>query len=91
MIKEYHILVHGLVQGVCFRALVKERAQHYSLYGYVKNLKDKSVEICTHGQEDIIELFLESLKKNSGLARIDSLSITVCEPKETFTSFNILH
>ena len=89
MEKEYHIIAKGLVQGVCFRSLVLERAQSLDLYGYVLNLKDGTVEICLQGKESTIKSFLENLQQNSGLARIDSFSITVSEPKERFSSFSI--
>jgi acylphosphatase len=90
MKKEYHILVKGLVQGVSFRALVKERAQRYQLCGYVKNLVDNSVEICLQGEEGIIQQFLQHLKEDSGFARIESMSTKVEESKNVFSSFSIL-
>ena len=91
MDKEYRVIVHGLVQGVCFRALVRERAERYHLCGYVKNLEDGTVEICVQGEEHVISRFLESLQQESGRARIDDLSITFTDAKDCFSSFMVLH
>ena len=36
--KRVHIVVHGMVQGVFFRANTKEAADRLGLRGYAKNL-----------------------------------------------------
>lgn len=89
MKKEYLVVAKGLVQGVCFRALVRERAETYGLFGYVTNLKDGSVEICIQGEEEKITSFLESLNQDPGFAKIESFSIDISEIKKLFSSFSI--
>ena len=51
MVKNYHIQVLGIVQGVWFRKYTKESADVYSLKGYVKNESDGSVYIEVEGED----------------------------------------
>lgn len=89
MKQEYLVIATGLVQGVCFRALVSERARSYDLCGYVKNLKDGTVEIRVQGEKDVIDRFLENLQHDTGHARVDHLFIELVEPIVIFSSFKI--
>lgn len=90
MKKEYFIIVKGQVQGVSFRSLVQQRARACDLRGYVKNLEDQNVEICLQGDEKMVQKFLESLKQDSGFAKITELSSQSREQKKLFDSFSIL-
>ena len=39
-----HVVIHGLVQGVWFRASTRDEAVRIGITGWVKNLRDGSVE-----------------------------------------------
>jgi acylphosphatase len=54
--KKYFI-VHGFVQGVGYRYLVRRIALRYDLKGFARNLRDGSVEILVDGEKDSIEKF----------------------------------
>ncbi|MDP6476716.1 MAG: acylphosphatase, partial [Nitrospinaceae bacterium] len=54
-----HIIVHGRVQGVFFRASTQTRALELSLVGWVRNLPDSSVEIHAEGDRENLELLIE--------------------------------
>lgn len=90
MNQEYYVIVKGRVQGVSFRALTQKRANHFGLCGYVKNLQDQSVAICLQGDPKTIELFLNSLKEDSGLATIETITTQIRKPQNQFSSFSIL-
>ncbi len=51
------IVVHGFVQGVGYRSLVKRAAERCGLKGMVKNSYDGSVHILAEGASSDIELF----------------------------------
>ncbi len=87
--KEYHIIVSGTVQGVCFRATTKQRAQQFSIKGFVKNLADGTVKIVALGPEKLINEFLDSLKKDAGAARITRVDIEKKDSTASFESFDI--
>jgi len=55
------IVVDGVVQGVGYRALVKQTARQLGLKGLVRNLEGTKVEIFCEGQPDKIEEFLKRI------------------------------
>ncbi|MGC8537926.1 MAG: acylphosphatase [Candidatus Micrarchaeia archaeon] len=59
-----YIIVHGIVQGVGYRAFVKAQADRSSIKGYVKNMDDGSVEIFAIGPEGKLAEFASSLHLN---------------------------
>ena len=59
-----YIIVHGIVQGVGYRAFVKAQADRSSISGYVKNMDDGSVEIFAIGQEGKLAEFASMLHVN---------------------------
>lgn len=52
------VLYHGRVQGVGFRYTAQRLAQGFRVGGYVRNLRDGSVELLTEGAADQVERFL---------------------------------
>ncbi len=57
MRKGARFVVHGFVQGVGYRSLVKKIAERNSLCGFVRNLGDGSVEIFVEGNPTDISRF----------------------------------
>jgi acylphosphatase len=55
------ITIHGRVQGVFFRAFVKETAERLGIKGYVRNTDD-SVEIIAEGGEEAINELIKECK-----------------------------
>jgi len=47
-------IVTGLVQGVFFRAVTKDRADKLGVTGYVKNIADGHVEVLICGQPEAV-------------------------------------
>lgn len=88
--KEYHIIVKGLVQGVCFRSLTQNRARKYGIFGSVCNLKDGTVKIIAQGEKNAVFNFLDSLKLDAGLGKIEDLIVSEKDPKATLHSFEII-
>jgi len=71
------IVVDGVVQGVGYRALVKQAAKQLGLKGLVRNFEDTKVEIFCEGLEDRIN---ELLKKIDVKAKPeDFLSVNVAK------------
>jgi acylphosphatase len=71
------IVVDGIVQGVGYRALVKQVARQLALKGLIRNLEDTKVEIFCEGQENNIREFLKHIyRKTEGK---DILGINVAE------------
>ncbi|MGH1561765.1 acylphosphatase [Mumia sp. DW29H23] len=50
-----HVVVRGRVQGVFYRASVRERAEASGLRGWVRNTDDGAVEALLAGPADAVE------------------------------------
>lgn len=87
--KRVHIIISGRVQGVGFRFYTRDIAIETGVKGWVKNLRDGSVEVIAEGNPEEVKTFLEKLK-DGYLGR----NISHIEEKEevytgTFNSFEI--
>ncbi|MBX7157388.1 MAG: acylphosphatase [Verrucomicrobiae bacterium] len=59
-----HIFYSGRVQGVGFRASVKQIACGYEVVGWVKNLPDGRVEMVAEGDKSELEAFLKGISES---------------------------
>lgn len=88
MIEAVHIIVHGRVQGVWFRAGTKEQADELGLLGWVKNRPEGTVEIHAGGEKPQLEKFIAWCRKGTPAADVTSLDIDWITAQE-FKSFDI--
>ena len=89
MIKTYHILIKGRVQGVGFRPFVYQLAHKLSLDGTVSNGVN-GVEIFINATSKELELFLERLKSDAPLlSQIDDIVYKESDFKK-FDDFSII-
>lgn len=58
-----HVVYHGHVQGVCFRAICSDLARRFEVVGYVCNLPDGTVELEAEGPVSEVERFLGSIAR----------------------------
>jgi len=70
MMSAKHFRVHGLVQGVAFRANACERARELGLTGWVRNLPDGQVEVLAAGDDALLDTFERWLWQGPELARV---------------------
>lgn len=84
-----HVIVEGLVQGVCFREYTRRQAEALHLTGWVRNLRDGSVEAMFSGPGDKVAAILGWLRQGSPHARVEQLHINEVETTEIFTAFEI--
>ncbi len=80
------ILVYGRVQGVGFRWFTCQEAQRLGLVGWVRNLRDGSVEIHAQGTESQIDAMQAWAAHGPPSAHVDNLRAMSCQP-ETLTGF----
>ncbi len=57
----YFLTVHGIVQGVGFRALVKGVAIENKICGYVRNMPDGSVTVLAIGNNENLDSFVRGI------------------------------
>lgn len=76
-----HIVVHGRVQGVCFRASTQSRATELGLKGWVRNRPEGTVEIHAEGEKKALESFVEWCRQGPPAARVDQLDANPAIPE----------
>ena len=85
-----HLIVSGRVQGVFFRANVRNKAAELGLKGYAKNLENDDVEVVVEGSEEKIKELIDFIKKGPGIASVTGIQVKHKEP-ENFKEFEIMH
>jgi acylphosphatase len=68
------VAVRGRVQGVGYRAFVEHRALALDLEGWVRNLRDGSVEALFAGPADIVSGMVEQCRRGPSSARVDAVT-----------------
>ncbi|HWK97581.1 MAG TPA: acylphosphatase [Pseudolabrys sp.] len=68
-----HLVVHGRVQGVGYRAFVDSEARVRNLQGWVRNCRDGTVEAVLAGDAALIEDMIAICKRGPFGARVDAI------------------
>ena len=82
------LIVKGKVQGVYYRAFIKEMADQLSVSGWIKNLPDKNVEIKATATEEQLQQFINWCKQGSARAIVNEVMIEELSI-EAFNGFRI--
>ena len=85
-----HLIVSGRVQGVFFRANVRDKALQLGLKGYAKNLESGDVEVVAEGNEEKVKDLVDFIKKGPGIASVTGIQVKHKEP-ENFKNFEVRH
>jgi acylphosphatase len=81
-------IVHGLVQGVGFRASVRERARAHGVAGWARNRPDGAVEVALEGEPGAVESVLRYCRTGPPGARVERVEVHD-EPPEGLSGFSI--
>jgi acylphosphatase len=84
-----HAVVHGLVQGVNFRYFVLRRAEEMRLTGYVRNLRDGSVEVVAEGDQEKLQALLEQMEGGPRSAHVKQVKVEWTEYSGSYRDFGI--
>jgi acylphosphatase len=68
-----HVMFHGRVQGVGFRAFVEDEASLRGLEGWVRNRRSGSVEAVLAGEAADVDAVIETCRKGPPSARVDRI------------------
>jgi len=68
-----HVMFHGRVQGVGFRAFVEHAASLRGLEGWVRNRKSGSVEAVLSGEAADVDAVIEACRKGPPSARVERI------------------
>ena len=83
-----HIVFIGSVQGVGFRFTAHRMAGRHQLTGFVRNLRDGTVEMLAQGKAEDIEDCIRDIQE-SLTGHIRETKIEEVPPEPTYTDFKI--
>lgn len=69
--KVVHVIVHGRVQGVGYRAWVENEAGGLGLDGWVRNRREGTVEALFAGEEGRVASMVTLSRAGPSMARVD--------------------
>ncbi|MFC1517645.1 acylphosphatase [Candidatus Margulisiibacteriota bacterium] len=87
--KQVHLFISGVVQGVCFRYFAQEKAELLGLTGFARNLIDGRVEVVAEGPEKQLRILVDLMKKGPDLARVSDVAESWSEASNKREGFNI--
>ena len=84
-----HAVVRGRVQGVFFRAFVRNQAQFLGLNGWVRNLSSgQEVEVWAEGERDQLEEMLRRLEQGPRSSQVEAVEVN-WEATAGYRSFEV--
>ena len=84
-----HVLISGMVQGVCFRYETRRQAQARGLNGWVRNRYDGKVEAVFEGPEEMVDDMVRWCHKGPAGAVVRSVEAKKGVYKGEFSNFNV--
>lgn len=84
------VVVSGVVQGVFFRSETQRVAQGLGLSGWVRNVRDGSVEAVFEGPEDAVDAAVAWCADGPPRAVVEDLAVEP-EPAEGLVGFTVRH
>jgi acylphosphatase len=90
MKKSVRLYIDGAVQGIFFRAFVKENAERFNVKGFVRNLEDGRVETFLEGDNNSVNKMIELCKKGQKHSQIRNVEMKP-ERFQGFRVFKVLH
>ncbi len=84
-----HATVHGMVQGVGFRAFVQREAARLNVTGWVANRPDGTVEVVAEGRREALDRLAHALRQGPRLAEVEDVRLAYSDAAGEFSSFRI--
>ncbi len=81
--------VTGRVQGVGYRYTAVHMANELGLVGWVRNVRDGSVETRAQGDERVLEQYVAFLEQGPRAARVRSVDVHPVEPDPSLDAFRV--
>jgi acylphosphatase len=70
------LIIRGRVQGVGFRYFVEREADRQGLEGWVRNLKDGSVEVLVRGETQHVDALIARCRAGPPGSRVDEIEVS---------------
>ena len=83
------VVIYGWVQGVYFRAYTRDQAQSLGLTGWVRNLRNGTVEAYFEGSKEKVEQMVAWCHRGSPSSQVERVEVTYGPYSGAFDSFQI--
>jgi len=90
MEKRAEIIIYGRVPKAGFRDFIDEVAFNLNIKGYVKNLKNGTVQVICEGEESGIRELLEKINIRQYPIRVEKMDVKYKNPTREFRTFEII-
>lgn len=87
--KRLHAIVHGRVQGVNFRATTTREAMSLGVTGWVRNLRDGTVEVTAEGEEEDLKALVAFLHEGPPVANVTEVETRWSTATDEFDQFRV--
>lgn len=87
--RRVHGFISGQVQGVFFRATMRDKASEFGVNGWVRNLSDGRVEFVAEGPADGVEKLVSWARHGPPRAYVAGFDLTEETPSDAETRFRI--
>lgn len=87
--KRIHAIVKGNVQGVFYREFTRREAESLGVSGFVRNLRDGTVEIVAEGEAKQLREFEKKFRKGPLMAFITDVEMKEEPATGEFDGFDI--
>ena len=87
--EQVHVIIHGMVQGVFFRANTRAVGERLGLAGVAVNRPDGTVEAVAEGPRDKLEQFVAWCHRGPDMARVDRIEVSWGEATGRYRGFHI--
>jgi len=71
-----HLIIHGRVQGVGYRAYMRMEANRLGVTGWVRNRAEGTVEATIHGSPEDVSKLLDWIRRGPPAARVTSVQVS---------------
>lgn len=82
-----HVYISGMVQGVFFRAHMRDEGRRLGLTGWVRNMPDGRVEAVFEGDESAVDAMISWCHEGSPYSRVEDVEVIREEYREEFSDF----
>jgi len=79
-----HLVIHGRVQGVGFRASLAWEAQQVGVTGWVRNRRDGSVEAMIHGDDEAVAGLIDWARTGPSGAQVSRVEVELGSGEFTY-------
>lgn len=86
-----HATISGRVQGVFFRMETKRAADGFGVFGWVRNLRDGTVEAIFEGDQDRVDALLAWCQEGPPHAQVSDVKVAWEDYAGEFSAFNVTY